>query len=161
RVLYHEGFHQYIYYSVGDFDPHSWFNEGDGDYFFGFNFEGGKWTRGINTWRKDGAAKNKREWADQLKDPDKYEHAKRKFPAFWEWLHWNQAEYYGSNKNGITIGDNYEMGWDFIYFLRTTKKKEYQGILQRYFDTLKGCVTAARKVETPSGKPDGPDPKDP
>ena len=34
-VLYHEAFHQYIYYAVGEVAPHDWFNEGHGDYFSG------------------------------------------------------------------------------------------------------------------------------
>jgi len=131
RVLYHEGFHQYIYYSVGDMDPHSWFNEGDGDFFFGFNYENGKWVRGLNSWRKDLAKKAKRE---------------HKFPDLWEWLHWSQRYYYGGNKSNVPIGDNYALGWDFVYFLRTTKKKEYQGILDRYFMTLKGFVTRSREA---------------
>jgi len=131
RVLYHEGFHQYIHYSVGDFDPHTWFNEGDGDYFFGFNYENGKWVRGSNTWRKDLAKKAKRE---------------HKFPPLWDWLHWSHNEYYGGNKSGVSIGENYALGWDFVFFLRTTKKKEYAGILDKYFVTLKGYVTHARDV---------------
>jgi hypothetical protein len=143
RVLYHEGFHQYIYYSVGEMSPHSWFNEGNGDFFFGFNYEGGKWHRGTNSWRKDLAKKAKRE---------------HKFPDLWTWLHWSQAYYYGRNKSGVDIGSNYALGWDFVYFLRTTKKKEYQGILDRYFTTLKGFVTrarAAREAEEKARK-DGP-----
>ena len=34
-VLYHEAFHQYIHYAVGEVAPHDWFNEGHGDYFSG------------------------------------------------------------------------------------------------------------------------------
>lgn len=34
-VLYHEAFHQYIHYAIGEFQPHDWFNEGYGDYFSG------------------------------------------------------------------------------------------------------------------------------
>ena len=141
RVLYHEGFHQYIFYSVGDFAPHSWFNEGNGDYFFGFNFGNGKWTRGGNSWRKDLAAKCKRE---------------HKFPPLWDWLHWSQGEYYGNNKAGVDIGDNYALGWDFVYFMRTTKKKEYQGVLDKYFNTLKGLVTKGRKAREDAMKPPEP-----
>ena len=152
RVLYHEGFHQYIYYSVGDFSPHSWFNEGNGDFFFGFNFENGKWVRAINTWRRDHAARAKRE---------------HKFPPLWEWLHWSQPQYYGGNDRNVPIGDNYALGWDFVWFLRTTKKKEYQGILDRYFNTLKGSVTKARAATerlrgggVPEGPPAGGSPGD-
>ncbi|MFT7486126.1 MAG: hypothetical protein ACI9F9_001979, partial [Candidatus Paceibacteria bacterium] len=41
-VLYHEAFHQFIHYSVGQLAPHSWFNEGYGDYFSGAQIKGGK-----------------------------------------------------------------------------------------------------------------------
>ena len=34
-VLYHEAFHQYIHFAVGQVAPHDWFNEGHGDYFSG------------------------------------------------------------------------------------------------------------------------------
>ncbi len=34
-VLFHEAFHQYIHYAAGELAPHSWFNEGYGDYFSG------------------------------------------------------------------------------------------------------------------------------
>jgi hypothetical protein len=128
RVLYHEAFHQYIYYSVGDMAPHSWFNEGHGDYFAGFNYVGGKFVRDKFSWRADSKTIKKR---DNL-------------PPLWDWLHWSQGQYYGGNKGNLSIGDNYCLGWDFVYFLRTTKKKEYQGILDRYFQTLKGYVTRAR-----------------
>lgn len=56
KVLYHEAFHQYMYYMMGKgrriYVP-SWLNEGLGDYFFG-----GEWAKnrskfsiGINDWR--------------------------------------------------------------------------------------------------------------
>ena len=44
--------------------------------------------------------------------------------------------YYGMTQKKLTIYDNYALGWDLVYFLRTTKKPEYQGILDRYFSTL-------------------------
>jgi hypothetical protein len=131
RVLYHEAFHQYIFYSVGACSPHSWFNEGHGDYFAGHNYGGGKFERDTFSWRKDLAAQLKRE--------------KRTAPLK-EWLTWGQSEYYGApNKWKLDGGENYALGWSFIYFLRTTKKPEYQGILERYFNCLKGLVTKKRE----------------
>ena len=53
-VLYHEAFHQYIYYSCGEIAPHSWFNEGYGDYFSGAKIgdTGAKVDRiNVNPWR--------------------------------------------------------------------------------------------------------------
>ncbi len=128
RVLYHEAFHQYIYYSVGAMAPHSWFNEGHGDYFYGHNFKDGRWQLGKSLARTDEASKAKRAG---------------KVPPLEEWLRWEQPEYYGRTQKNLTIYENYALGWELVYFLRGTKKAEYRGILDRYFNTLKGLVTAA------------------
>jgi len=40
-VMFHEGFHQYVHFAVGDVSPHSWFNEGHGDYFAGATITAG------------------------------------------------------------------------------------------------------------------------
>jgi len=56
KVLYHEAFHQYMFYMMGKgrriYVP-SWLNEGLGDYFFGGEWtkNRGKFTIGINDWR--------------------------------------------------------------------------------------------------------------
>ena len=50
-VLYHEAFHQYIYYSVGKVAPHSWFNEGHGDYYAGARYADKKFTIRPFAWR--------------------------------------------------------------------------------------------------------------
>lgn len=131
-VLYHEAFHQYIYYSVGDVDPHSWFNEGHGDYFAGHKYQAGKFIRDVFQWRVTLAKEQKR-------NPRR--------PRLKEWLRWSQMQYYGNNKAGLDAGANYALGWSFVYFLRTTKKPEYQGILERYFNALKGAVTKDRALD--------------
>lgn len=132
RVLYHEAFHQFIFYSVGDFAPHSWFNEGNGDYFAGHDYRAGKFVRGPFGWRITTA----KEWKENPKRP-----------PLKEWLKWTQAQYYGRNEPKIPGGANYALGWSFVYFLRTTKKPEYQGILDRYFQSLKGSMTRERAAE--------------
>jgi hypothetical protein len=132
RVLYHEAFHQYIFYSVGDFAPHSWFNEGHGDYFAGHNYKGGKFVRDVFQWRVSGA----KEWKRSAKRP-----------PLREWIQWTQSQYYGRNKENIPGLANYELGWSLVYFLRTTKKPEYQGVLDRYFNSLKGAVTRKREAD--------------
>ena len=48
-VLYHEAFHQYIHYSAGELAPHSWYNEGMGDYYAGGKFKFGKLQIGKST----------------------------------------------------------------------------------------------------------------
>jgi hypothetical protein len=50
-VLYHEAFHQYIYYSAGRIMPHPWFNEGHGDYYAGATFRDGKFQILPFRWR--------------------------------------------------------------------------------------------------------------
>ena len=132
RVLYHEAFHQYIFYSVGDFAPHSWFNEGHGDYFAGHDYENGKFVCGPFSWR--------------ISDAKTWKHLPNR-PRLKDWVTWSQMEYYGGNKLGIPAGLNYAAGWSLVYFLRTTKKPEYQGVLERYFKSLKGQVTAARTAD--------------
>jgi hypothetical protein len=47
----------------------------------------------------------------------------------------------------MDAGANYALGWSLVYFLRTTKKPEYQGVLDRYFKSLKGSVTRARQSD--------------
>lgn len=154
RVLYHEAFHQYIFYSVGALSPHSWFNEGHGDFFSGHNYKNGKFELGEFQWRKDLAASIKRE--------------KRTVPLK-EWLTWDQSKYYNESANhrGLSGQDNYALGWNFIYFLRTTKNPAYQKFLETYFNTLKGLVTKARderrkardKVKADGGDPGEEEPE--
>jgi hypothetical protein len=53
-ILYHECFHQYMFYLMGRgryVDVPSWLNEGMGDYFFGGRWEKGKFAIGPNEWR--------------------------------------------------------------------------------------------------------------
>ena len=50
-VLYHEAFHQYIHYSAGSFAPHSWFNEGHGDYYGGAELRGRRYRLKPFQWR--------------------------------------------------------------------------------------------------------------
>ncbi|MFV1958569.1 MAG: hypothetical protein ACC662_04055, partial [Planctomycetota bacterium] len=67
-VLYHEAFHQYIFYSTGDIAPHSWFNEGHGDYYAGASLKGRRFTIKPFRWRrgliKNAVAKGPRKMVD-------------------------------------------------------------------------------------------------
>ena len=122
RVLNHEAFHQYIFYSVGSISPHDWFNEGHGDYFSGHDYNGsGRFVPKPFSWRRDtikGAMGSKT--YVPLKTFVKYTH----------------QQYYGPQ-----IGQNYSQGWSLIWFLRRTRNPEWKGILETYFQTLKGEVT--------------------
>jgi hypothetical protein len=122
-VLYHEAFHQYIHYSCGELSPHSWFNEGTGDYFSGAVISGGKVNRiGVNPWR----IKTIQLALDQNLTVD------------WsKIIRYEQSEYYSNP------AICYAQGWSMIYFLRTAKAVEknplWRKILPVYFDTLKSA----------------------
>ncbi len=122
-VLYHEAFHQYIHYSTGELPPHSWYNEGHGDFFSGARIGGGKLRAiGVNPWRIELMqaailADLHIPWRDIVR--------------------FEQAQYYAGDKRAIC----YAQGWAMVYFLRTSKdvekRPEWARILPTYFDTLK------------------------
>lgn len=127
-VLNHEAFHQYIFYLYGNISPHSWYNEGTGDYYSGLEYKNKRFTLKANQWRKGTI----QEAVRQDKDVP--------LEAF---VRMTQPEYYGTNKFGATIGNNYAQGWSFIYFLRTGKKQfqknwnpAWEEILPKYFRVL-------------------------
>lgn len=120
-VLYHEAFHQYIHYSAGELSPHSWFNEGYGDFFSGALVKGGKVKKiAPNRWRVATIKKAVEQ---------------RKFTHWRDIIEYEQPQYYNPAKVGI----NYAQGWSMIYFLNTSKKakRKWSGILPVYFETLK------------------------
>jgi len=121
-VLYHEAFHQYIYYACGEVAPHSWFNEGFGDYFSGCQIGGGgkRVDRiGVNPWRC-GMIK---------RTVDKADHVPLK-----EIVRYSQGQYYA---NPFVC---YAEGWSLIYFLRESKvvarNPKWKEIIPTYFKTL-------------------------
>lgn len=127
-VLYHEAFHQYIHYSTGELPPHSWFNEGTGDYFSGANIGGGKVKGiGVNPWRiatiQRGIAENKTiPWSDILR--------------------FEQPQFYERS----IVGMCYAQAWSLIYFLRESKVAQkhpvWSRINQTYFESLKASYAA-------------------
>ena len=126
-VLYHEAFHQYIYYSSGSFSPHSWFNEGTGDFFSGAKISGGKVKKiGVNPWR----IRTVQKMIEQ--GPT----------APWkEIISWSQGQYYGGNDKQMQGGHSYAQGWSMIYFLRESRVVErhevWSKILDTYFEVLR------------------------
>ena len=120
-TLFHEAFHQYIYYAVGEISPHSWFNEGYGDFFSGADISGGKVKRILpNPWRVGTIKK-------AVED--------RKHVPLAEIIRYEQRDYYRN------AGLCYAEGWSFIYFLNTSKEAQrhevWSEILPVYFETLK------------------------
>ena len=132
RVLYHEAFHQYIFYAFGSVSPAIWFNEGHGDYFAGFNYKG-RFVPGKFQWRQ-GVIKNAIATDTTVPLAD--------------FLKYTQQQYYAN------ASLCYAQGWSLVYFLRHTKNKEYQKILPTYFDTLKREL-GAEPADDDGAIPDG------
>ncbi|MCE9593931.1 MAG: hypothetical protein K8S98_07040 [Planctomycetes bacterium] len=127
KTLNHEAFHQYIFYFYGSLSPHSWYNEGSGDFYAGYQYgKDKKFVLKPFDWRVEPV----RDMVRESNDLPAYVPLKK-------FTRYTQAEYYGAN-----IGKNYAQGWGFIYFLRTANGK-YRGwnpawnsILPTYLDTL-------------------------
>lgn len=126
-TLSHEAFHQYIFYFYGALSPHSWYNEGTGDFFGGFEYRGGK-------FRQRADNDNLREVQSMLRDDE--------FAPLSELVRMSQREYYGNNKYEIGGFSMYSQGWSMVWFLRTGKgqargwNNDWNGILATYLETL-------------------------
>ncbi len=130
-VLNHEAFHQYIYYFYGELAPHSWYNEGHGDYFAGaklsrsyrvlsFGNAGG----GIG--RQEGVKK-----ACMLRSQGK-DSSDGAATALQDLMRYSQQEYYANGRV------HYAQGWALVHMLRESKrlKPQWKRILPDYLGNL-------------------------
>jgi hypothetical protein len=123
--MYHEGFHQYIHYACGDFAPHSWFNEGHGDYFAGSTVSTSSVSMKPFEWRVETLKQHLIEKKDLI--PTK------------SLVRLPQSEYYSN------AGLKYAQGWALVYFVRNvTKNKRYQEITEVYFQHLRDNIAALK-----------------
>jgi hypothetical protein len=117
-VLNHEAFHQYIFYSSGELSPHSWFNEGYGDYYSGARITGRTAVIKPFLWRQDTIKAAIREGTHvPLKDIIRY----------------TQRDYY--SRSDLC----YSEGWSIIYFLNqglVGGDHPWSRILPTYFRVL-------------------------
>ena len=132
-VLNHEGFHQYIFYFFGNISPQSWFNEGTGDFYSGYEYKNRQFKLEKFDWRTDTIKKALK--AGKTHPLDKF-------------VTMTQPEYYSRSPieelDGMpNVSMCYAQGWSFIYFLRTGKKggaknwdPKWDGILELYLKTL-------------------------
>jgi hypothetical protein len=131
-VLRHEAFHQYIFYAIGEFSPHDWFNEGYGDYFSGAVVHG-------NTGRV--AKVQPSPWRIH-RAKDMCEHGKG-FLSLDKILKAERSTFYNRSR----IGDYYAGAWSFVYFLKESKQAKahpkWSIMLQTYFDAVKDCYAEA------------------
>jgi hypothetical protein len=129
RVLNHEAFHQYIYYGCGEIAPHSWYNEGYGDYYAGAELAGRRVLR-IDPfkWRRDTI----REAARNGK------HVPMK-----KILSYSQREYYA--KSDLC----YAQGWSIIYFLNKglTSGHPWEAILPTYLQVLQETMSKEKALD--------------
>ncbi|MDF1798038.1 MAG: hypothetical protein P1V81_02590 [Planctomycetota bacterium] len=137
-VLNHEAFHQFIYYFYGKLAPHSWYNEGTGDFYSGYQYKHKKFVLKEAAWRKATAA-------EMIKTG--------KFVPLEKLVRWSKREYYGDNEYGFGGGELYAQGWSFVYFLRTGKKSckdwndDWDTILDTYLDTLASTSDLDKAVD--------------
>lgn len=141
-VLYHEAFHQYIYYSVGNVAPHSWFNEGHGDYYAGAKLRGKKFVIKPFRWRvpvvKKAIVQGERPFTEVEDDKGnvRKQWESKGYTPLKDLVRFSQGQYYSYPSV------SYAQGWSLIYFLReiVPKKKKYREkwghILDTYFDVL-------------------------
>ena len=121
-VMFHEGFHQYIHFAIGDVSPHSWFNEGHGDFFAGLKIFGSKTKTKLFDWR----VKSLKTW---LRDAD--------LVPCRTLVRMPQSEYYSN------AGLKYSQGWALIYYMReVSKNKAYKKALDVYFNHIADNVAA-------------------
>jgi len=126
-VLNHEGFHQYIYYFYGKLAPHSWYNEGTGDFYSGYEYRHKRFRLKPFDWREQTIKNMLRE--------DKY-------VPLEEITRWTKRQYYSSSDYGTSPGEHYAQGWSFIYFMRTGPEdcrdwnESWDTILDTYLLTL-------------------------
>ncbi|MEQ1893745.1 MAG: hypothetical protein ABL998_14470 [Planctomycetota bacterium] len=134
-VLNHEGFHQYIFSFFGNVSPQSWYNEGTGDYYSGFDFntKTKKFTPKKNQGRQDNVLRIK----DNLVPLQRL-------------VTLTQAEFYNPSEFRLEGWATYAQGWSLIWFLREGKgkakgwQKPWEMILDTYLETL--LATGKTKV---------------
>jgi hypothetical protein len=141
-TLYHEAFHQYVFYALGRMSPDYWFNEGNADYFSGATvYSGSKRVKAyeLHPWRIPAIAAmlqaERRITLKQLVD------AKRK-------------QYYDPR----LVGFYYAFGWSFCYFLHEVsadaakeagiENENWSSLVDRYYAALKD---ARKKQVEPLG----------
>ena len=121
-TLNHEAFHQYIFYFYGNLAPHSWYNEGTGDFFAGYQLKAGRFTLKPFDWR-----------VQTIREAIKAD----EYVPMEDFFRYTQRDYYGEG-----IGGNYAQGWSLIYFLRTGKKgakgwnSDWDSLLDDYLAAL-------------------------
>ena len=129
-VLNHEAFHQYIFYACGELSPHSWYNEGYGDYYAGAKFSGSKIQK-LEAFRMR---------VPTIKRAIKL----GTYVPIKKIIKYEQRDYY-SNPQVC-----YAEGWSIIYFLNrglSSKKHKWHKILPTYLKVLQETKDKSKAVD--------------
>ncbi|MBN2491377.1 MAG: hypothetical protein JXQ29_11070 [Planctomycetes bacterium] len=116
-VLFHEAFHQYIYYACGEINPHIWYNEGHADYYGGAEVIGSRALIRPNRARVDTIRGALRAGT---------------YVPLPEFLRYSQRQYYAN------AGLCYAQGWSLAYFLNQGIEAghPWSRIVPTYYKTL-------------------------
>jgi hypothetical protein len=140
-VLNHEAFHQFIYYFYGQLSPHSWYNEGHGDY-----FSGAKLTKSYRI-TEYGKAPGGFDRSDFVKEMVRLARQGKRVSegaaaSLKDLTHFSHAEYYDQGGSVRPVAW-YPQGWALVHMLREAKGLEpkWQKILPDYLV----CLLEARE----------------
>lgn len=127
-VLFHEAFHQYVYYASGRIAPHPWFDEGMAEYFGGAEMWGTRVRSvGPNPFSLPAMQTILKEGKD--------------YP-FELVTGLSQKELYADPQ---TL---YPQSWSMVHFLATSpdvrSRRQWSGILETYFRTLRSAWASER-----------------
>ncbi|MEO6708390.1 MAG: hypothetical protein ABI054_05045, partial [Planctomycetota bacterium] len=111
-TMNHEAFHQYIFCFFGNLSPHSWYNEGTGDFYAGYQLKNNRFELKPFDWRVSTIK-------DELRKRDS---GKQTYVPLKELVRYDRDHYYDIKNGGERAGENYAQGWSFIWFLRTGQK---------------------------------------
>lgn len=117
-LVFHEGFHQYIFYAANENQAASWFNEGNACFFMGIDFKSGDKVKIDLTNR----AEHMKKLAGGVKIED--------------FIHLGHQQFYADKK-----GDNYTIAWGLMFFLQKgapvlKDKNNYSEIPLKYYEAL-------------------------
>lgn len=129
KVLNHEAFHQYIYYACGSLSPHSWYNEGYGDYYSGAVIAGKRISKiDVFKWRRDTIRQAARDGS---------------YIPIKDIIRWPQSKYYAQSQLC------YSQGWSMIYFMNKgiPKGHPWREILPTYLRVLQATKDKDKAVD--------------
>jgi hypothetical protein len=133
ETVYHESFHQYLFYVLDQVESSAWFNEGHADFFEAAKILNGK----VEVGESDEAARA----IDQLMARDEYD--------LRGLLHMPYHKFYSGTMEGIH--QHYASAWLLVYYLRKgaplDKPPRYAGILDKYVAALRETQDADKATD--------------